>query len=140
MPLEGLEEEGLPKNPDIHLAQLKFLLTVEEGVDREAVWGKLIAAIKENSEKCLPHFSPTFRPSPLFDLCAKTKERMNYPHTYPIAHLHTHTCNHTLHIHTPHTQSNGTILQVGMFGGWSSTGLLPPSRDGGDEQEGTGAT
>ena len=50
MPLEGLEEEGLPKNPDIHLAQLKFLLTVEEGVDREAVWGELIAAIKESGE------------------------------------------------------------------------------------------
>lgn len=133
MPLEGLEEEGLPKNPDIHLAQLKFLLTVEEGVDREAVWGELIAAIKENSEKCLPHFRLTFRPSPppLFDLCAKTRERMNHPHTYPTTHLHTHTS--TIHYptpyttHTPHTQSNGTILQVGMFGGGSSTGLLPPS-------------
>ena len=114
MPLEGLEEEGLPKNPDIHLAQLKFLLTVEEGVDREAVWGKLIAAIKENSEKCLPHFSPTFRPSPLFDLCAKTKERMNYPHTYPIAHLHTHTCNHTLHTHT----CNHTLKAMVPFYKW----------------------
>ena len=50
MPLEGLEEEGLPKNPDIHLAQLKFLLTVEEGVDREAVWGELIATIKKSGE------------------------------------------------------------------------------------------
>ena len=46
--LEGLEEEGLPKNPDIHLVQLKFLLTVEGGVNREEVWTELIAAIKEN--------------------------------------------------------------------------------------------
>lgn len=48
MPLEGLEEEGLPKNPDIHLVQLKFLLTVEGGVNREEVWTELIAAIKDN--------------------------------------------------------------------------------------------
>ena len=102
MPLEGLEEEGLPKNPDIHLAQLKFLLTVEEGVDQEAVWGELIAAIKENSEKCLPHFRLTFRPSPLplFDLCAKTRERMNHPHTY-INHPLPDTLHHT---HTTHSK------------------------------------
>lgn len=47
MPLEGLEEEGLPKNPDLSLAQLKFLLTVEE-VDKEATWSQLLTAIKEN--------------------------------------------------------------------------------------------
>ena len=47
MPLEGLEEEGLPKNPDLSLAQLKFLLTVEEE-DRESIWSQLLAAIKEN--------------------------------------------------------------------------------------------
>ena len=47
MPLEGLEEEGLPKNPDLSLAQLKFLLTVDE-VDKDAIWSQLLTAIKEN--------------------------------------------------------------------------------------------
>ena len=47
MPLEGLEEEGLPKNPDLSLAQLKFLLTVEE-VNKEVTWTQLLTAIKEN--------------------------------------------------------------------------------------------
>lgn len=52
MPLEGLEEEGLPKNPDLQLAQWKFLMTVKEreSVDREAIWGKLLAAVQENGE------------------------------------------------------------------------------------------
>ena len=57
MPLEGLEEEGLPKNPDLSLAQLKFLLTVEE-VDKEAIWSQLLTAIKENGTNiqfnCVP--------------------------------------------------------------------------------------
>ena len=50
MPLEGLDEEGLPRNPDLNLVQQKFLLTVGDdlGVDREKVWGQLLAAIKEN--------------------------------------------------------------------------------------------
>lgn len=49
MPLEGLEEEGLPKNPDLSLAQLKFLFTVEE-VNKEAIWSQLLTAIKENGK------------------------------------------------------------------------------------------
>ena len=50
MPLEGLEEEGLPKIPDLQLVQLKFLLTVEEvpSVDKESTWKKLVEAISEN--------------------------------------------------------------------------------------------
>ena len=47
MPLEGLEEEGLPKNPDLSLAQLKFLLTVEEE-NKETIWSQLLSAVKEN--------------------------------------------------------------------------------------------
>lgn len=48
MPLENLDEEGLPRNPDLQLAQLRFLLTIEnETVDKEAVWVKLLSAIKE---------------------------------------------------------------------------------------------
>ncbi len=50
MPLEGLEEEGLPKVPDLRLVQLKFLLTVEEsqGIDRDSTWTKLIQAITDD--------------------------------------------------------------------------------------------
>ena len=48
MPLEGLDEEGLPRNPDVRLAQLRFLLTAEDlKVDREAVKAELLAAITE---------------------------------------------------------------------------------------------
>ena len=52
MPLEGLDEEGLPKNPDLQLMQWRFQLTVGEGegLDREELWRKLLAAVKENSE------------------------------------------------------------------------------------------
>ena len=50
MPLEGLEEEGLPKIPDLQLVQLKFLLTVDEslGIDKNEVWKKLEKEITEN--------------------------------------------------------------------------------------------
>ena len=50
MPLEGLEEEGLPKIPDLHIVQLKFLLTVEDGlgIDKEDTWTKLLEAMTEN--------------------------------------------------------------------------------------------
>lgn len=53
MPLEGLEEEGLPKIPDLQLVQLKFLLTVEDGlgVDKEATWTKLLEAMTEYCKK-----------------------------------------------------------------------------------------
>ena len=52
MPLEGLDEEGLPRNPDLRLVQDKFLLTVGDdlGVDKEKKWEQLLAAIKENCE------------------------------------------------------------------------------------------
>ena len=52
MPLEGLDEEGLPRNPDINLVQLKFLLTVGDdlSVDKGKIWEQLLEAIKEHSE------------------------------------------------------------------------------------------
>ena len=52
MPLEGLDEEGLPRNPDINLVQLKFLLTVGDdlSVDKGKIWDQLLEAIKEHSE------------------------------------------------------------------------------------------
>lgn len=52
MPLEGLDEEGLPKNPDLKLVQWKFLLSVVgAGGDGDQLWGQLLAAIKENGER-----------------------------------------------------------------------------------------
>ncbi len=64
MPLEGLEEEGLPKIPDLKLVQLKFLLTVEDGlgVDKAATWRELLEAMtkdgkkKNLKKKCIKNF------------------------------------------------------------------------------------
>ncbi len=52
MPLEGIDEEGLPHNPDLEVAQLKFLLTLEdsEGIDRDEIWQKLLEVVKEKCE------------------------------------------------------------------------------------------
>ncbi|XP_064399836.1 26S proteasome non-ATPase regulatory subunit 6-like [Halichondria panicea] len=51
MPLEGLDEEGLPKNPDLALTELKFLLTVKftGPANKENVWGILLKSIKDNA-------------------------------------------------------------------------------------------
>ena len=52
MPLEGIDEEGLPHNPDLEVAQLKFLLTLEdsEGIDSDGIWQKLMEVVKEKCE------------------------------------------------------------------------------------------
>lgn len=50
MPLENLEEEGLPKNPDLRIAQLKFLLTMDGHRQDTKVKTELMDAIKANSE------------------------------------------------------------------------------------------
>lgn len=50
MPLENLEEEGLPKNPDLRIAQLKFLLTMEGHRQDAAARSELMEAIRTNSE------------------------------------------------------------------------------------------
>lgn len=50
MPLENLEEEGLPKNPDLRIAQLRFLLSLPEHRGNAAVREELMAAVRENSE------------------------------------------------------------------------------------------
>lgn len=51
MPLEGIDEDGLPKNPDLQLMQWRFLLTAETtGIDKDAIWESLLQAIKENGE------------------------------------------------------------------------------------------
>ncbi len=52
MPIDGLDEEGLPKNPDLSLTNLKFLLTVDDAalVNRTEVWEKLLKSVKENGD------------------------------------------------------------------------------------------
>ncbi|KOX74011.1 26S proteasome non-ATPase regulatory subunit 6 [Melipona quadrifasciata] len=46
MPLENLEEEGLEKNPNLELAQTKFLLSLPEHKDDPFLKNKLLDAIK----------------------------------------------------------------------------------------------
>ena len=48
MPIENLEEEGLPKNPNLQLAQWKFLLTTERYKDDKEIKQKLLDFVKEN--------------------------------------------------------------------------------------------
>ncbi|KAM7006696.1 LOW QUALITY PROTEIN: 26S proteasome non-ATPase regulatory subunit 6 [Tautogolabrus adspersus] len=48
MPLENLEDEGL-QNPDLRIAQLKFLLTMERVTDRMLSETELMDAIKANN-------------------------------------------------------------------------------------------
>ena len=48
MPIENLEEEGLPKNPNLQLAQWKFLLTTEKYKDDKEIKQKLLDFVKEN--------------------------------------------------------------------------------------------
>ena len=50
MPLENLEEEGLPKNPDLRIAQLRFLLSLPEHRGDATVREELMAAVRDNSE------------------------------------------------------------------------------------------
>uniref|UniRef100_A0A8C1VTQ7 26S proteasome non-ATPase regulatory subunit 6 n=1 Tax=Cyprinus carpio TaxID=7962 RepID=A0A8C1VTQ7_CYPCA len=49
MPLENLEEEGLPKNPNLRIAQLKFLLTLDDHRHDAEVKRELMDAIKLNN-------------------------------------------------------------------------------------------
>lgn len=48
MPVENLEEEGLPKNPNLEIAHWKFTLVNPDGVDKDGAKKKLMDAIKEN--------------------------------------------------------------------------------------------
>ncbi|XP_023222238.1 26S proteasome non-ATPase regulatory subunit 6-like [Centruroides sculpturatus] len=47
MPVENLEEQSLAKNPNLHLAQLKFLLSFD--ATNNAVKNELLQAIEENN-------------------------------------------------------------------------------------------
>lgn len=50
MPVENLEAESLEKNPNLELAQLKFLLTTPEHQNDEQLKVRLMGAILENSK------------------------------------------------------------------------------------------
>lgn len=49
MPVENLEAESLDKNPNLELAQLKFLLATPEYQNDEHLKNRLMEAILENS-------------------------------------------------------------------------------------------
>lgn len=49
MPVENLEAESLEKNPNLELAQLKFLLATTEHQNDEHLKVRLMGAIIENS-------------------------------------------------------------------------------------------
>ena len=48
MPVENLEDEGLPKNPNLELAAWRFTLNNPEGKYKEDAKKRLMDAIKEN--------------------------------------------------------------------------------------------
>lgn len=50
MPVENLEEQGLEKNPDLHLAQLKFKLTLSNFKNDPAIKEELVQAMEKDSE------------------------------------------------------------------------------------------
>ena len=56
MPVENLEEEGLPKNPNLELAAWRFTITNPDGKDKEEAKKRLLDAIKENGVYSLFHF------------------------------------------------------------------------------------
>lgn len=49
MPIENFEEQGLEKNPNLELAQLKFLLTLSENKTNKELKAKLIGAIQNDN-------------------------------------------------------------------------------------------
>lgn len=49
MPIENLEEQGLEKNPNLELAQIKFLLSLPEHNQDKALSEKLMTAIKADN-------------------------------------------------------------------------------------------
>ncbi|MBZ3881375.1 26S proteasome non-ATPase regulatory subunit 6 [Sciurus carolinensis] len=67
MLLENLEEEGLPKNPDLRIAQLRFLLSLPEPRGDTAMGEELMAAVGDNISSfalkpCSAEARPPFRP------------------------------------------------------------------------------
>lgn len=52
MPVENLEEEGLPNNPNLNIAQWKFVITNPDGNNKEQAKKKIMDAVKEKGKKC----------------------------------------------------------------------------------------
>lgn len=52
MPVGAIDEDGLPKNPDLQLMQWRFLLMADEtmGINKDDAWENLLRAVKENGE------------------------------------------------------------------------------------------
>lgn len=50
MPIENLEDQGLEKNPDLELANFKFLLTLPEYRNDKNVHAKITEAIKKDGK------------------------------------------------------------------------------------------
>jgi 26S proteasome regulatory subunit N7 len=50
MPAENMEEQGLEKNPNLDLAQWKFLLTTAEHKNNKELKAKLLDAIEADSK------------------------------------------------------------------------------------------
>ncbi|XP_076447495.1 26S proteasome non-ATPase regulatory subunit 6-like [Babylonia areolata] len=69
MPVENLEEEGLPKNPNLELAQLKFRLESTKHKNDEAAKSKLLEAIK--ADNMAPFYEEVCR-----DLGWKVEEKL----------------------------------------------------------------
>ena len=60
MPVENLEESGLEKNPNLQLAQWRFLLKTDKNRNDQQMKNNLLKAIKDESKyfclKLLIHF------------------------------------------------------------------------------------
>lgn len=50
MPLENLEDQGLEKNPDLELAQFKFMLTLPEFKNDRNIHQKISDAIRKDGK------------------------------------------------------------------------------------------
>lgn len=61
MPVENLEEEGLPNNPNLKIAQWKFIICNPDGVNKEQAKKNIMAAVKEKGIKrcCVIFYSLT---------------------------------------------------------------------------------
>jgi hypothetical protein len=60
MPIENMEEEGLEKNPNLELAQIKFLLSRKEHKSDKQLASRLLEAITTESESQFHRNGNTF--------------------------------------------------------------------------------
>ena len=55
MPVENLEEEGLPNNPNLNIAQWKFVIINPDGINKEQAKKNILEAVKEKGKNLLCH-------------------------------------------------------------------------------------